>query len=260
MNQVIFDRDMAERLDTAYRARDILRRRELVYAALAPTVGDRVLDLGCGPGYYVSELLDQVGEAGWVMGVDSSQQMLAIAAERCVGRGNVTFKEGDAAALPVASGTYDAALSVQVLEYVEDVQGALAEIHRVLRPGGRVVIWDVDWSTVSWYSADPARMARMLELWDGHLSHPALPQTLGVRLRDAGFHEVSAVGHPFVADDLEPETYIGAIFPLLHEYVAGTDESAAVEAEVWAAEQRDLNERGAFFFSVTQFCFSATRS
>ena len=104
---------MAERLDTAYRARDILRRRELVYAALAPEVGDRILDVGCGPGYYVSEVLDRVGQTGSVTGVDSSQQMLAIAAERCAGRGNVMFKEGDAAALPVAGGTYDAALSVQ---------------------------------------------------------------------------------------------------------------------------------------------------
>ena len=260
MNQVVFDREMAERLEIAYRARDIVRRRELVYAALAPQVGERVLDVGCGPGYYVSEVLNHVGETGSVLGVDTSRQMLAIAAQRCADRGNVTFKEGDAATLPVASGTYDAALSVQVLEYVKDVKGALAEMYRVLRPGGRVVIWDVDWTTVSWHSADPARMARLLDVWDGHLAHPALPQTLGAGLREVGFHEVAVAGHVFAADELSPETYIGAIFPLLHEYVAGTGEPAAAEAEDWAAEQRDLSERGAFFFSVTQFCFSAITS
>jgi ubiquinone/menaquinone biosynthesis C-methylase UbiE len=42
----------------------------------------------------------------------------------------------------------DRALSVQVLEYVADIPTALAEMHRALRPGGRVVIWDVDWATV----------------------------------------------------------------------------------------------------------------
>jgi SAM-dependent methyltransferase len=257
---VVFDRETAERLETAYRARDILRRRELVYAALAPKAGDRILDVGCGPGFYVSEVLDRVGETGSVTGVDSSRQMLAIASERCAGHGNVTFHEGDAASLPVASGTYDAALSVQVLEYVDDVDGVLAEIRRALRPGGRAVIWDVDWTTVSWHSAGPARMRRMLDLWDGHLAHPALPQTLGARLREVGFLEVTVAGHVFVADELSPETYIGAIFPLLHEYVAGRGEPARAEAEAWAAEQRDLSERGAFFFSVTQFCFSATRS
>ena len=102
-------------------------------------------------------------------------------------------------------------------------------------------------------------MRRLLDVWDGHLAHPALPQTLGGWLREVGFHEVVAAGHAFVADELSPETYIGAIFPLLHDYIAGTGRPAAAEANVWAAEQRDLNERGAFFFSVTQFCFSAIR-
>jgi ubiquinone/menaquinone biosynthesis C-methylase UbiE len=257
---MIFDRDTAQRLETAYRTRDILRRRELVYAALAPQGGEHVLDVGCGPGFYVSELLDRVGETGSATGVDSSPQMLAVAAERCADRRNVTFHEGDAAALPIESSAFDAVLSVQVLEYVDDVDRALAELHRAVRPGGRVVIWDVDWTTVSWHSTDPGRMRRLLDLWDRHLAHPTLPQTLGARLREVGFAEVTVEGHAFVADELSPDAYIGAIFPLLHEYVAGTGDPAAAEADAWAAEQRLLSDRGAFFFSVTQFCFSATKS
>jgi SAM-dependent methyltransferase len=49
-------------------------------------------------------------------------------------------------------GSFDRALSVQVLEYVSDPAAALADLHRALRPGGRLVVWDVDWSTVSWHS------------------------------------------------------------------------------------------------------------
>jgi arsenite methyltransferase len=260
VNQLSFDREMAERLEIAYQARDIVRRRELVHVALAPEVGERVLDVGCGPGFYVSEVLTRVGESGSVTGVDSSGQMLAIAAERCSGRRNATFHEGDAVALPVESGTFDAALCVQVLEYVDDVDGAIAELHRAVRPGGRVVVWDVDWTTISWHSADPARMRRLLDMWDGHLAHPALPRTLGARLREVGFADVAVAGHAFVAEELSPDTYIGAIFPLMHEYVAGTGEPAAADADAWAAEQRELSERGAFFFSVTQFCFCATKS
>ena len=41
---------------------------------------------------------------------------------------------------------------MQVLEYVSDPAAALADLHRALRPGGRLVVWDVDWSTVSWHS------------------------------------------------------------------------------------------------------------
>src|SRR5581483_3541232 len=190
MSQLAFDQSTAEKLEAAYRARDIVRRRDLVYAALAPQPVERILDVGCGPGFYVAELLRRVGDAGSVTGVDRSPQMLALAADRCSGHGNVTFAEGDATSLPVASGEFDAAISVQVLEYVADVDTALGELHRALRPGGRVVVWDVDWSALSWHSEDPARMARVLAAWNRHLAHPALPRTLAGRLRKAGFADV----------------------------------------------------------------------
>ena len=77
----------------------------------------------------------------------AARQMLEIAARRCAGRDNATFAEGDATALPVADADFDAALSVQVFEYVPDIAAALGELHRALRPGGRVLIWDVDWAT-----------------------------------------------------------------------------------------------------------------
>ena len=99
---------------------------------------------------------------GAIVGVDGSPQMLALAARRCGDHDRVEFREGDATSLPVDDASFDGALCVQVLEYVPDVAVGLSELHRALRPGGRVVIWDVDWATVSWHSADPARMDRVL--------------------------------------------------------------------------------------------------
>ena len=110
---------------------------------------------GCGPGFYVAELLDEVGPDGSIVGLDVSPTMLAVAAKRSEGKPNVAFHEADATALPVGDGEFDAALCVQVLEYVPDPSAALRELHRALRPGGRVLVWDVDWATVSWHSSDP---------------------------------------------------------------------------------------------------------
>ena len=184
---------MASHLEVLYNRRDLVRRRRLVREAIAARPGEHVLDVGCGPGFLVTELLDQVGIDGSITGVDASRAMLAVAAKRVDGLDNVAFHEADATTLPVPDRAFDAAVSVQVLEYVPDVAAALAEIHRVLRPGGRIVIWDVDWATVSWHTADHGRMQRMLDAWDQHLVHPSLPWTLTPRLHDAGFADVTAV-------------------------------------------------------------------
>src|SRR5215207_6423136 len=187
MTQLVFDDRLARQLETLYRTRDVLRRRRLVREAVAGSAGKRILDVGCGPGFYVAELLVEVGPTGWVVGVDASPQTLALARRRTNGADNVQLYQADATDLPVPDASFDAALSVQVLEYVGEVDAALAELRRALRPGGRLVIWDVDWSTVSWHSADPARMRRVLRAWDGHLADPCLPRTLAPRLRAAGF-------------------------------------------------------------------------
>ena len=178
MSQLAFDESRARQLDTLYRRRDVRRRRALVREALAARAGERVLDVGCGPGFYAEELLGEIGPEGSVVGIDASPDMLAVAARRCAGHANVEFREGEATALPVEASDFDAALCVQVLEYVADPTTALAQMHRALRPGGRVVVWDIDWATVSWHSADPERMARVLRAWDDHLTHPSLPRTL----------------------------------------------------------------------------------
>jgi arsenite methyltransferase len=259
MSQIAFDQRTAEQLEAMYRRRDVLRRRQLVRDALQCSAGQRVIDVGCGPGFYVAELREAVGPQGGIVGVDTSPAMLAVAARRSAGCGWVEFREAPATALPVESGSFDRAFSVQVLEYVADVPVALAELHRVLRPGGRAVVWDVDWSTLSWHSRDPERMARVLRAWDRHLAHPALPRTLAPALRAAGFTDVRVEPHAFATTAVDPETYGGAMLPMIEGFVSGLDAESAVVAKEWAAEQRELDARGEYFFAVTQFCFAATR-
>jgi len=260
MSQIVFDERTAQQLDVMYRKRDVLRRRQLVRAALAVETGHRVLDVGCGPGFYSAELLAEVGAKGTVVGVDPSAAMLVAAARRCEGQANAAFHQGNATSLPVADRDFDRALCVQVLEYVADVPAALAELYRVLRPGGRALVWDVDWSTVSWHSAHPDRMQHMLRAWDRHLANPALPRTLAAALRAAGFTEIQAEGHTFVTTELDPETYGGMVLPLVEQYLSGLDDIDSGEAKAWAEEQRELGGRGEYFFAINQFCFTAERS
>jgi arsenite methyltransferase len=259
MSQLAFDEKLAEQMEVVYRSRDVLRRRRLVYEALGASPGERILDAGCGPGFYVAELLDQVGTEGSVVGVDASPQMLAVAAHRCEGRPNVAFHEAGVSALPVEDESFDRAVCVQVLEYVADVPAALRELRRVLRPGGRLVVWDVDWETLSWHSRDPARMERVLRAWDEHLADPALPRTLAPAMRAAGFEDVVVDGHAFAAAEFSPDAYGSAVLPVITDYVATVAGIGPDEARAWADEQHELAERGEFYFACIQLRFAGTR-
>ena len=259
MGQLVFDEQVAAGLEAFYRRRDVLRRRRLVIEALDPQPGDRVLDVGCGPGFYVADVLDRVGEDGGVTGIDVSPAMVAMAARRVEGRAGAVVTEGGATSVPLPDASADRALSVQVFEYLEDVDAGLAELRRVVKPGGRVVLWDIDWSTLSWHSEQPERMARVRAAWDRHLSDPLLPRTLGARLRAAGFEDVRHEGHVFSSASMDPETFGGNLPLLVRGYVAGLGDFPEEELTAWAEELDELDARGAYFFAVTQFCFTATR-
>ena len=130
---------------------------------------------------------------------------------------------------------------------------------RVLRPGGRVVIWDIDWSTLSWHSSDGERMRCMIRAWDRHLADPVLPRTLHASLRRAGFTEVCRAAHPFTAETMDPEAFGGYMPALIRQYLANLDDIDQAEADAWLADLEALHASGAYSFAVLQFCFSASR-
>jgi arsenite methyltransferase len=259
MSQVEFDEDMATKVEALYRVGDAVRRRRIVREALGAAPGEHILDVGCGPGSYCAELAEEVKPSGSVVGVDSSPAMLELAARRCAGLEGVELRPADAVSLPVDDASFDAALCVQVLEYVPDPTVALAEMRRALRPGGRVVVWDIDWATVSMHALDSALTERVLRAWDHHLAHPSLPRTLGPQLRSAGFEEVRMEAHPFSTSELDPETYGAALLPFVGAFVVGHDGITDEQAQAWLAEQQQLGARGEFYFASTQLCFTATK-
>jgi len=93
---------------------------------------NRVLDVGCGDGQ-ISRLAARMG-SNTVIGIDPTWNQVAVAAERA---GGPAFARAGAADLPFADGTFDAVVACLVFEHIRDVDSAIAEVARVLRPGGR---------------------------------------------------------------------------------------------------------------------------
>lgn len=126
--------------------------------------GERVVDVGSGGGIDSLIAARMVGPTGQVVGIDMTPAMLekARAAAAESGVDNVEFREGYMEQLPVPDGWADVVVSNGVLNLAPDKQGALGEMFRVLRPGGRLQIADILVSR-----AVPEGAKRNIELWTG---------------------------------------------------------------------------------------------
>jgi SAM-dependent methyltransferase len=102
--------------------------------------GDVVLDVACGPGNTTRTLVGQVGADGLAIGVDSSATMLAQAVRDTPDDSPVAYVRGDAIDLPFGDATFDAVSCYGALYLMDDPMGALREMIRVLRPGGRIAV------------------------------------------------------------------------------------------------------------------------
>ena len=203
-----------------------------------------------------------VGEGGKVVGLDASADMLAMAQARLSPFPQADCLVGDATGLDFPDAAFDAAVSTQVYEYVADMPAALAELHRVLRPGGRALILDSDWRSVVWHSSDKARMERVLAAWDDHLADPHLPATLGPLLARAGFTVRRVEILPMFAPHWQPTGYAAGMLRSVYDFVRAHGAKHGVapeEVDAWRADQRRLIEAGEFFFSLNRYIFVATR-
>jgi SAM-dependent methyltransferase len=253
-----FDDETSRQVEAIYLTPDVVEQRARVIAALGAQPGERIVDLGCGPGLLAKDLAELVGRDGALECVDSSPSMIALAQGRCAAWPWARFRAGDVRALPFDAAQFDAAVCTQVYEYVPDVDRALRELRRVLRPGGRVVIVDTDWGSCVWHSGDPARMRRMIECWDTHCPHPHLPRYLDRLLEEAG---LESSGHDVISilnTRYDPDTYSYGMIGVLSAYAARR--LGESEANAWAEDLRSRGARGEYFFSVNRYLFAAHRA
>jgi ubiquinone/menaquinone biosynthesis C-methylase UbiE len=115
--------------------------REQAYAAARVQPGELAADIGAGTGFISEGLLERGAR---VIAVDQSEAMLEVLKEKLGSSDELDCRKGEADALPVESGSVDAVFANMYLHHVEDPAGAIAEMARLLKPGGRLVITDLD--------------------------------------------------------------------------------------------------------------------
>lgn len=256
-----FDESAAKGVEAIYKTPDVAGQRSQVLAAMAPRPGEEILDIGVGPGLLAWDIGRMVGESGLSAGIDVSEAMIGMASQRCTDGGfTFDFKLGDATALPFADASFDAVVSTQVYEYVADMPKALAEVARVLRPGGRVFILDTDWDTAVWATDDRPRQRRVLDAWEEHLHDPCLPRKLGRLLAEADLQITRRDVIPLLNTALHPNCYSFGMVFAIQNFAAGRRGVTKTEADAWATELRERGARGDYFFSLNRYLFGAVKS
>lgn len=146
---------LAHAEDNAYNAH---YDRPAVLELLGDVGGLRVLDAGCGPGLYAEALLERGAE---VVGFDASAAMVELARERVGDRAELRAARLEEP-LPYAAGSFDVVLCALAIHYVENTSATFAEMRRVLRPGGAVVL-STQHPTTDWLRKGGSYFDRALE-------------------------------------------------------------------------------------------------
>ncbi|WP_116246583.1 methyltransferase domain-containing protein [Nocardiopsis sp. FIRDI 009] len=235
-----------DRFDRRPEAR-ALRARITELLDLAP--GATVADVGCGSGLAVAELADAGLTA---VGIDPDPRMLAHARAR---RPDLDLRQADAYALPLPDGALRGYRAEKVYHVLDDAARALAEAHRALAPGGRLVLAGQDWDAYAVDSDHPGTTRAIVHASADGLPAPRAPRRQRALLLDAGFERVRVEGRvlTFTDDDV-----LGMLLGMAEAAVAAgaVGEERAGE---WTADQQDRARRGRLFVAIPFFLVSARK-
>jgi ubiquinone/menaquinone biosynthesis C-methylase UbiE len=221
---------------------------ERTYELLQARIGDRVADVGCGAGLAVAELM-QLGVHA--TGIDCSQTMLERAQQRFPAG---DFRLGRAEALPFADGYLHGYCAERVYSHLSDPRPALAEARRVLAPGGRFVLVDIE-NDLWIIDSDDQLMARtIVRALAGTVANPWIGRSSRSLLLDAGFEDVAV--------EFQPHSMTMPSAALLEHATAAALAAGVVnreEAAAWMSEQQRRSEQSRFFAANLSYVVSARR-
>ncbi|MFD0407964.1 methyltransferase domain-containing protein [Kitasatospora sp. NPDC127116] len=243
----------------------VRRLRAWAHAQLAVRPGERALDVGAGTGSETQVLAAAAAPGagatdratGTAIGLEPNPGLRAVAEQRAAEAGSAArFLDGDALDLPLPDGELDVVWCERVLQHLPDPAKAVAEMARVLRPGGRIALLDTDWATFVLHPAAPEIRPALAAVAEGTAATPDAGRRLAGLLVEAGL----------AVDHLGADVLLHDSRTVTRPIVRGIG-AAAVGRGLITAEQRDrlyadldaAAEHGTFHLSVAMFAAVAHR-
>ncbi|HEX9036481.1 MAG TPA: methyltransferase domain-containing protein [Ktedonobacterales bacterium] len=223
-------------------------------------VGERVLDVGSGPGWHVRVVSRIVGPTGRAVGVDLSEAMLAEARQVAAARGvDVDFVHGSAYALPFEPNSFDCCLSVGMTDILEDPAHAVREMVRVTRPGGRICLAEHYNDGIFIGPSGTPLSKRLFAFVREHEFTPPSGYEMMSILKSQGT-TIEKVEGALQHSDSSDFALGRTLF--LEEWLADAVAAGVLtseEAQKWLADQEAHAREGAFFFGYPVYLIKATK-
>ena len=220
-----------------------------------------VLDVGCGTGVVARAIAARDDFDGTVTGIDQSPEFIAaagrLAAKDRVGN-RVELLVGDAHQLDFPAASFEVAVAHTLISHVRDPMTVLTEVARVVRPGGRVAIFDGDYASLTFGCSDP-ELGQAVEpaLQSMIMSVPRVMRDIPRLLPTAGLHLVTTQAHAYA------EAGSSTFFLNLAETYAPLASSAgqlpAALVDAWLSDQRRSAKAGTFFAACNYYAYVAQR-
>lgn len=221
------------------------------YELVGAQEGAHILDAGCGTGDDVLAMARRVGENGLAAGVDNSEIMLTEARQRSEGLNlPVEFHLAEVYELPFPDATFDGCRAERLFVHLEEPQRALAEMVRVCRPGGNIVVLDSDWETVTIDASDRALTRKIVNLLCDRHANGWIGRQLSRLFKEAGLLDVRVHLGTAAITDYELAAKLLRLHQVL-EWALEAGHLSSDEVDGWLAELEERNRAGTFFYSHT---------
>jgi ubiquinone/menaquinone biosynthesis C-methylase UbiE len=223
---------------------------QLILEMLDLKPGAQVLDVGCGTGDDVREIAELIGATGRIVGIDPSDALIAESKRPAVGSSlPVEFVLGDVRKLDLPNAAFDRVRTDRVLMFVPEIQTAIAEMVRVLRPGGRLVASELDQQLWFIDSRLPEINRKIHAAWVASNPQPCLGRQLARLFADQGLWNVKSTPRVIRAPH---QMFTRVTGGFLNAAIARGDVTQ-IEVDAWLSDLAKLAEAGVFTHGVVTF-------
>jgi ubiquinone/menaquinone biosynthesis C-methylase UbiE len=206
--------------------------------------GQRILDVGCGVGGATFLIGDLTEPSGLAAGVDVSSALIDVAKQRAGARPGIEFRIGDACAIPYPDRYFDGARSERVFLYVPDRVGAIQDMKRVVKSGGRVCLIDTDFDSIAIYSTNRALTRKMTSIIAESIPNPNSARELPALATHTGLKDIRVESFAIrTPHDFLERSMSDVLWRAAESGFATTRE----EVSEWLGEQAALHASGDFY-------------